>query len=120
MQVVRGDDDSFKQPREMSIMKQSLLFGERKATVSIYKIAELFDIYLNSVIDCIEDLVIVIERLPAQQYSLLLNKFEKNMHTVAIREAIMDKRGKKSTMITFIQQSNVIWEHTPALGLHRE
>ena len=49
----------------MSIIKQSLLFYDREATVSIYKIAELLNIYLSDVIDCIEDLVIVIERLPA-------------------------------------------------------
>ena len=103
MQVVTSDEDSFRQPREMSIMKQSLLYGERKATVSIYKIAELLEIYLNNVIDCIEDLVIIFERLSAQQYSLLLSKFERNMHTAAIREAIMDKRGEKSKLVTFIQ-----------------
>ena len=66
-------------PQDISIIKQSLLFGERKATVSIFKIAELLNIYLGDVIDCLEDLAVVIERLPAQQYSLLLSKFEKNM-----------------------------------------
>ena len=32
----------------------------------------------------------------------------------------MARRGNKSEFITFIQQSAVIWEHTPALGLHRD
>ena len=45
----------------------------------IFKIAELLKIYLSDVIDCIEDLGILIKKLPAQQYSILLNNFEKNM-----------------------------------------
>ena len=73
-------------------------------------IAEFLTVYLSDVIDCIEDLAVVIERLPAQQYNLLLNKFEQNMHTAAIREGIMAKKGEKASMITFIQQSAVIWE----------
>ena len=42
----------------------------------IYKVAEFLAVYLSDVIDCIEDLALVIERLPAQQYNLLLNKLE--------------------------------------------
>ena len=120
LQIEREDSVDFIVPQDLSIMKQSLLFKERKATVSIYKIAELLKIYLGDVIDCIEDLAIIIERLPSQQYSLLLSKFEKNMQTIAISEAIMAKRGRKASLITFIQQSALIWEHTPELGLYRE
>ena len=69
----------------------------------IYKVAEFLAVYLSDVIDCIEDLALVIERLPAQQYNLLLNKLEKNMQTAAIKEGILSKKGEKAKMITFIQ-----------------
>ena len=71
----------------------------------IFKIAELLKIYLSDVIDCIEDLGILIKKLPAQQYSILLNNFEKNMSTKAIKEAVMTTKGEKSKMFTFIQDS---------------
>ena len=79
------NDPKLPMPRSISIMKQSLLFKEPKSTVRIYKIAELLKIYLSDVIDCIEDLGVLITRLPAQQYSIMLNNFEKNMQTKAIK-----------------------------------
>ena len=39
------------------------------------------------------------------------------MHTSLIREAVMDRHGRKSQIKTFIHDSAVICERTPDLGL---
>ena len=49
------------------------------------------NVYLTEVIDCIEDLKIVIERLPSQYYTVLLNKLESNMLTEVIKEGVVEK-----------------------------
>lgn len=104
----------------MPVLKQSLLFKDHQATTAIFVIAENLSLYLSDVIDCIEDLDLVIQELPAQQYGRLINKLERNLQTQNVREAVMAKRGEKSKMATFIQESAQIWDQTPELGLHRE
>ena len=44
---------------------------------------------------------------------------EENVHTSRITEAVMAKRGAKAKISTFIQNSAVISENTPDLGLAR-
>ena len=64
--VVLEDDPSVCRPCEMSVLKQSLLFFDRMATANLYKIAEQLGVHLGNVIDCIEDLELIIDRLSAQ------------------------------------------------------
>ena len=87
--------------------------------MSIYKVAEVADLNFVDYISCIGDLQLIFNRLPSQQYSKILNKFEQNMHSQSITEAIMDKRGDKAHLNTFMRTFSVISENTPELGLHR-
>ena len=106
---------------DLSILKQGLLFHDSKARVSIYKVAEVIGTFnLADYITCIDDLELLIERLPMQQYSKILNSVDSNIHTMSTTEAVMTKHGHNSTFATFIQDSAVISEYTPELGLHRE
>ena len=118
--AVMDDDPSVCRPCEMSVLKQSLLFFDRMATANLFKVAEQLGVHLSNVIDCLEDLELILDRLSAQQYSLLLSKLEKNVSTQAVKEAIMAKRGERSKMVTFLDESAIIWQHTEALGLQRE
>jgi len=103
----------------LSIVKQSLLFTQAKAQVSLYKVADLMALDLTDYISCIGDLGLLIEKLPAQQYFRVLNKLQRNFYCQKIKEAIMQKRGNQSTLISFSQKSAVITEYTPTLGLNR-
>ena len=66
--------------------------------------AEPLDLYLNDFVDCMEDLKIVIEKLPAQQYYPLLSKLEENIFTQNCRVAYKAK-GESSSLRTFTQDS---------------
>lgn len=61
----------------------------------------------------------VVDRLPNQQYTKILNSFGVNIHTKMVTQAVMPKRGEHAPMTTLIQKSAVISEHTPELGLAR-
>ena len=41
------------------------------------------------------------------------------MQTQEIKEGLLKKKGQKSKMITFVQQSSIIWDQTPSIGLNR-
>ena len=98
-----------------SILKQCLLFQDIKASVMIYKIAKLipqldFEDYISSQ----EDLEVVVERLPAQQYLPIFNTFSENYHTRMVNEAILQKKaGQVAQLTVFIQNSAVICQKTP-------
>ena len=51
---------------DLSIIRQSLLFQDRKATVITCKIAEIAQLNFIDYIACIGDLQLVIDRLPFQ------------------------------------------------------
>lgn len=106
---------------DLSIVKQALLFSDSKARVSLFNLAELAGYFnLADYITCIDDLQLLVERLPLQQYSKVLSSLDSNRHTLAITEAVLAKHGPSSQFATFIQDSAVISEYTPELGLHRE
>ena len=61
---------------DLSIIKQSLLFNNTEALIMMYKLAKLvpqidFEDYISSQ----EDLEVIIERLPAQQYLAIFKMF---------------------------------------------
>ena len=78
------------------------------ATISIYKIAQNLDLYLNNFIDCQEDLELILHKLPSQIYTPLLNKLEQNMYTFYLAKAKMGKRGAKLKIKTLNLQSLAI------------
>lgn len=49
---------------DLSMIRQSLLFSDRKATVTGYKIAMIAELKLNDYIACIADLQLILDRLP--------------------------------------------------------
>ena len=49
---------------------------------------------LASYITCIDDLELLVERLPLQQYSKILNSVDSNFHTLNVTEAVMAKHGQ--------------------------
>ena len=71
--------------------------------MALYKLArQVPEINFEDYISCQEDLDIIIESLPAQQYIGLFNKFDSNYHTMQIKEAILDRTGERSQLSTFI------------------
>ena len=63
----------------MSILKQVVLFTDQKSRVSMYRLADFFDLELTDYISCTADLKLVIEYLPSAQYTKMFNKFQKNL-----------------------------------------
>ena len=63
----------------MSILKQVVLFLDQKSRVSMYRLADFFDLELTDYISCTADLKLVIEYLPSAQYTKVFNKFQKNI-----------------------------------------
>ena len=105
----------------LPILKQSLAFnvnrnqpGADPATIRIFRIASHLDLYLTDFIDCMEDFMKILEAIPENEYSSLVNKLEENMFTLGINEAIMEENGK---IRTFIKTSASIDFSTPELGL---
>ena len=64
-----------------------------------------------------DDLDLLFERLPVEQYTAIINKLGQNVHTKKIKSCLMVKSGDKSLLDTFIQTSSVISEYTPHLRL---
>ena len=104
---------------DMSIIKQSLLFTDTQASIGIFKIAQICNLNLHDYISSLQDLQLIIDALPAQQYYMVLNNFATNVTTIRQNQAILKKRGTQSKMITFIQKSAIINAYTPDLGLQR-
>lgn len=108
---------------QMSVLKQCLLFNNIEASIMIYKLAHRIErIDFQDYITSQEDLEVIVERLPAQQYFKIFNNFGENYHTRKIKEAILPKqsRNKGTQLTTFIQDSAIINSETPQLGLKRE
>ena len=93
--------------QHLSIIRQSLLFQDEKATEVIFKIADIVNLGVDDYISTQEDLSWLYQRLP-QVYVQIINKLSQNVHTRNIPEAMMQKRGDKSKLDTFIQHSAVI------------
>lgn len=52
---------------DMSILKQSLLFNEARAAISVYKLTRMLDnIKFEDYITCLEDFELMVEKIPAQ------------------------------------------------------
>ena len=68
-------DDLEKPLTHMSILKQVVLFTDQKSRVSMYRLADFFELDLTDYISCTADLKLVIERLPSAQYSKMFDKF---------------------------------------------
>ena len=66
---------------DLSILKHCLLYADRKASLAVYRIGELLSMNLADYITCINDLQLIIERLPSQQYISLLNSVAENLQT---------------------------------------
>ena len=79
---------------DLSFIKQCLLYQDRKASSSAYKIAKVLNLNLGAYITNINDLQMIIERLPSQQSFEVLNSVSVNMHTNRITEAVMAKHGE--------------------------
>ena len=92
-----------------SILKQCLLFNAENAParVTVYKIAEHLELYLSSYIDCIDDLALILESIPAQQFRPVINKLEENITTKYIQESIMSREGEEAKMRVECEDSNV-------------
>ena len=77
----------------LPIIRQCLLFHDIKASVLVYKIARgVPHISFEDFVSCQEDLELIIERLPAQQYLGILDKFGENFRTKAMTEAILTRK----------------------------
>ena len=87
---------------DLSILKHCLLYSDRKAMLGVYKLGEFLQRNLSDYITCINDLQLIVERLPAQQYITVLNSVSENVHTIRMTEAIMARHGRESELITFI------------------
>ena len=48
------------------------------------------------------------EKLPSEQFKVIINKLGHNLHTSKVKQALMAKEGEKSMLGTFIQTSLVI------------
>ena len=90
-----------KHVQNLSIIRQSLLFRDEKATEVIFKIADIVNLGVDDYISTQEDLSWLYQRLP-QVYVQIINKLSQNVHTRSIPEAMMQKRGDKSNLDTFI------------------
>ena len=66
---------------DLSVLKHCLLFNDRKACLSAYKIGEFLTMNLSDYITSINDLQLVIDILPSQQYVSVLNTVSENVHT---------------------------------------
>ena len=101
---------------DRSILKQCILFHNIKASVMLYKIARrLPEIAFENYISSQQDLKIIVERLPAQQYLNIFNSFGQNYHTKKLTEAFMIQSGEgqqAQLLTTFIGDSAVISEYT--------
>ena len=66
----------------MSILKQIVLNNDQKSRVSMYRLADFFDMDITDYISCTEDLIKVIENLPSAQYFRMFDKFQRNYFTL--------------------------------------
>ena len=64
----------------LSILKQCVLFTDQKSRVSMYRMADLFDLDLTDYISCTADLRLVIKYLPSAQYFKMFDKFQENVY----------------------------------------
>ena len=83
------------------------------------KIADAAGLYLSDYIDCIDDLQLIIEKLPQQQSRKVMNRLKSCQKVFSVQEAVMGKRGETAKLKSFIKKSEVISESTPELGLNR-
>ena len=68
--------DNYDKPlTNMSILKQVVLFTDQKSRVSMYRLADFFDLDLTDYISCTADLKLVIQYLPSAQYTKVFDKF---------------------------------------------
>lgn len=75
---------------DLSILKTCLLFSDVKAAALIYKLArKVVNIDFEDFITCQEDLGIIVDKLPAQQYLPILEQFGQNQFTKNVKEAIL-------------------------------
>ena len=88
--VQDGDDVA-----EMSIVKQCLLFNETRAAILVYKLTKVCtNISFEDYVACLEDFEIMIEKLPAQQYLFILQRFKDNFQTRKV--ALAEFHGTKA------------------------
>ena len=101
----------------MSILKQVVLFNDQPSRVAMYRLADLVNLDITDYISCTADLSQVMEQLPSAQYFKMFDKFQQNIFTMSITEAVMPKRGP---LKTFCAQSAVVSDDHEGFGKHRE
>ena len=83
----------------------------------MYRLADFFELDLTDYISCTADLKLVIEHLPSAQYTKMFDKFQENVFTMQIKEAVMPKR---CNLKTFCTESSIITREHEELGLHND
>lgn len=83
----------------------------------MYRLADFFDLDLTDYISCTADLKLVIEHLPSAQYTKMFDKFQKNVFTMQIKEAVLPKRIR---LKTFCTETPVITPAHEEFGLHKD
>ena len=95
---------------DLSILKQCLLFSQEnaRAAAKIFQIAEQLELYFSNYIDTLDDLALIIEKIPAQHYQALLNKLDENLTTKKIKFAYMPNEGEQSKMKIEVRTSPIL------------
>jgi hypothetical protein len=99
----------------LSILKQCVLLSDQKSRVSMYRLADqCVEIDITDYISCTADLNQVIQNLTSAQYFKMFDKFQQNVYTMQITEAVMTKGVK---MKTFCGDTSIITKDHVEFGL---
>lgn len=73
-----------------------MLLQDEKSRIAMFKLTEEVKFKFSDYISCLDDLSLLFDTLPQQRFRKVLNKFETNVSTKSIKEAIMSTRGEQS------------------------
>ena len=100
----------------LSILKQCVLLTCQKSRVNIYRLADkLTDLNITDYVSCSADLNQVINYLTSAQYLKMFDKFQENVYTMSISEAVMPKR---ENLKTFCTNTSIITKDHEEFGLY--